>query len=122
VNCIETWLSGPGLQQSFFERSGRQLNVQDIVALAEQGDNNAVEQLAQYAVDLARALAQVVNILDPDYIVLGGGLSNLHFLYEVLPEKLSASVFGPDYHGRIVAPEFGDSSGIRGAARLWPLS
>jgi predicted NBD/HSP70 family sugar kinase len=121
-NCIETWLSGPGLQQSFFERSGRQLNVQDIVALAEQGDNNAVEQLAQYAVDLARALAQVVNILDPDYIVLGGGLSNLHFLYEVLPEKLSASVFGPDYHGRIVAPEFGDSSGIRGAARLWPLS
>lgn len=119
-NCIETWLSGPGLQQSFFDGSAKAVLVPDIVALAENGDQQALKQLDEYVDDLARALAQVVNILDPDCIVLGGGLSNMQYLYESMPAKLAAHVFGPDYQGQIVAPMFGDSSGIRGAARLWP--
>jgi fructokinase len=118
--CIETFLSGPASSAEFRARTGRVLAATEIAAEAESGDLAARAMMETYSERLARALASVVNIVDPEVIVLGGGLSKIDALYSVLPEKLAAHVFSPLVTTRILAPAHGDSSGVRGAAWLWP--
>ncbi len=117
--CIETFCSGPGLAADLLRVSGRRLQAPDIVLAAEQGDSDAEAALVRHEDRLARALASVINLLDPEVIVLGGGLSNLRRLYRNLPLLISRHIFSDGLATRIVPPRFGDSSGVRGAARLW---
>jgi fructokinase len=117
--CIETFLSGPGLSRSHFARFGRQLAAEEIVTNAEKGDADCDNSLKVYEDRLARALAHVINILDPDVIVLGGGLSNCHRLYDTIPKLWARHVFSDRVDTLLVPPKFGDSSGVRGAAWLW---
>jgi fructokinase len=117
--CIETWLSGPGFAAHFFEQTGRRLTAPEIVTLAEQGDDQAERALEHYTDRLARALAGVINILDPEVIVLGGGMSNIGRLYETVPRRWDPYVFSDQVATRLVPPVHGDSSGVRGAAWLW---
>ncbi|MDD5035691.1 MAG: ROK family protein [Methylococcaceae bacterium] len=117
--CIETFLSGPGLSHSHFQASGQRLSAEQIVAKAEQGDGDCESSLSIYEDRLARALAHVINLLDPDAIVLGGGLSNCRRLYENIPRLWERYVFSDRVDTRILPPRFGDSSGVRGAAWLW---
>lgn len=116
--CIETFLCGPALAQDFAPDA--RLSAQQIAQRAAQGDIEAETCLKRYENRLARALAHVVNIIDPDVIVLGGGLSNLERLYSNLPVQLASYVFSDTLLTRIVPPKHGDSSGVRGAAWLWP--
>ena len=118
--CIETFLSGPALAADFHLRSGRAATAQEIVAWAEAGDPAADATLARYEDRLARGLASVINLLDPDVIVLGGGLSNVGRLYEAVPRLWSRYVFSDRVETRLLPPVHGDSSGVRGAAWLWP--
>ena len=115
-DCIETFLSGPG----WAARSGLGLNARELVAAAERGEPVATEALARYCEQLARALASVINILDPQVIVLGGGLSNIPALYREVPPLLVRHVFSDQVNTRLVQARHGDSSGVRGAAWLWP--
>lgn len=117
--CIETFLSGPGLVR---DQSGdRRLDSPaEVAAAAADGAPDAIAVLARYQDRLARSLAQVINIVDPEVIVLGGGLSNLAALYREVPARLPAYVFSDRVDTRIVPPRHGDSSGVRGAAWLWP--
>jgi fructokinase len=118
--CIETWLSGPALAAEYLRVSGRKLTGVEIASLAAQGDLDAGAVLARYEVRLAKALAHLVNILDPDIIVLGGGLSNLDRLYKNVAPKLAQFAFSDAVETPIVRNRWGDSSGVRGAAWLWP--
>ena len=117
--CLETFLSGPGMARRFAESGGPGLTAAQIAEAAEAGDPAAVTHMARYAGRLARGLAGVINILDPDVVVLGGGLSRVAMLYERLPQLLPAHVFTDRLDTRIVPPVHGDSSGVRGAAWLW---
>lgn len=117
--CIETFCSGPGLVADLLQQTRRRLDGPEIVAAAQQGDLAAEAALRRFEHRLARALAAVVNVLDPDIIVLGGGLSNIDRLYRNLPGLIRQHVFSDGLATRIVPPSFGDSSGVRGAARLW---
>lgn len=117
--CIETFLSGPGLAAAFRRDTGRALTAAGLAEAAAGGDPAAVRHLERYADRLARGLAHVVNILDPDVIVLGGGLSNLAVLYERVPALWTRYVFSDRVDTRLVPPRHGDSSGVRGAAWLW---
>jgi len=121
-NCIETVLSGRGLKQSFLEQTGRELDAADIAAAALDGDAQAQAVIAIYSQQLARCLATVVNLLDPEVIVLGGGLSNIASLYDSVLPHMAEFVFTTDLQTRLVRPQFGDASGAIGAACLWPLS
>lgn len=118
--CIETFCSGPGLSAAFERATGRRLDAAAIAAAAAQGDAGAEAALRTYEQRLARALAAVINLLDPDVIVLGGGLSKLGRLYRHLPALVAEHVFSDGLATRILPPRFGDSSGVRGAAMLWP--
>jgi fructokinase len=122
TGCIETWLSGPRLQRQFEERTGRGLRATDIAAAALAGDAEAAAHMELYCDRLARALAGIINILDPHAIVLGGGLSRMTQLYDRVPELWKRYVFSePDHIAtRLLRPKHGDSSGVRGAAWLWP--
>jgi fructokinase len=115
--CIETFCSGPALRA---DHGGGLPDAQAVVAAAGAGERSAEAALQRYEDRLARALGSVVNLLDPDVIVLGGGLSNLARLYEGVPRLLPAYVFSDVVRTRIVPPVHGDSSGVRGAAWLWP--
>lgn len=117
--CIETWLSGPALSADLKRHTGDLLDGQAIVKAAARGDQEAEAALERYEDRLARALASVINLLDPEVIVLGGGMSNLHRLYRNLPARIRPRIFGDGLATRIVPPRFGDSSGVRGAAWLW---
>ncbi len=117
--CIETFCSGPGLAAAFARATGRNLDAAAIAAAAAGGDAAAEALLQAYEGRLARALAAVVNLLDPEVIVLGGGLSKLERLYRNLPAAMAAYVFSDGLATRILPPRFGDSSGVRGAAMLW---
>ncbi len=118
--CIETFLSGPAVEAEFFARTQRRMNATDIATAAENGERAAAEMIETYTDRLARALGSVVNIIDPEVIVLGGGLSKIAALYTQTREKLPAYVFSPTVKTKIVPPRHGDSSGVRGAAWLWP--
>jgi fructokinase len=122
TGCIETWLSGPRLQQQFEERTGRSLRATDIAQAALAGDAEAARHMELYCDRLARALAGIINILDPHAIVLGGGLSRMTQLYDRVPELWQLYVFSEPQHiaTRLLPPRHGDSSGVRGAAWLWP--
>jgi fructokinase len=115
TGCIETFLSGQGLVDDHGS-----LDAQAIVAAAAHGDADCTRTVERYAERLARALAMVINIVDPDAIVLGGGLSNCTTLYELVPQLWVEHVFSDHVATKLLPPKFGDSSGVRGAARLWP--
>ena len=120
--CLETFLSGPGLQREFFQVSGKDLSPPNISALALEGDQEGEEALQRYEHRLARGLATIINVLDPEVIVLGGGMSNLERIYETVPGLWGTWVFSDRVDTRLVQAVHGDSSGVRGAAWLWPPS
>ena len=117
--CIETWLSGPSLAADHVRYGGEDLPAHEIVQLANAGYGPCSATLARYEERLARALAGVINLLDPDVIVLGGGLSNIARLYDTVPRLWPRYVFSDRIDTRLVPPHHGDSSGVRGAAWLW---
>jgi fructokinase len=117
--CIETFLSGPGLARDHEQVTGQSVTTHEIVARAKSGDTQADASLKRYEDRLARGLAHVINILDPDIIVLGGGMCNLKPLYDNVPRVWDRYVFSDRVDTRLVPPRFGDSSGVRGAAWLW---
>jgi len=119
TGCVETFLSGPGVSRDHREATGEELDATTIAARAADGDPACEATLARYEDRLARALATVVNLLDPDVIVLGGGLSNLTRLYAGVPERWGAWVFSDRVDTALRPPKHGDSSGVRGAAWLW---
>lgn len=122
--CLETWISGTGLMRDFNTHPSRPadnapLTGPEIVALSEASDQSAVDAMERLEDRMARALAEIVNILDPDAIVLGGGLSQIPRLYETLPHRIQPYTFGGADKVLILAPKHGDASGVRGAAWLW---
>ncbi|MSO98260.1 MAG: ROK family protein [Rhodospirillaceae bacterium] len=118
--CIETFLSGPGLSADFEAATSEKIAAPDIVERAARGDAPAKAALDRYTQRLARSLATVINLLDPSVIVLGGGLSNIERLYRDVAPLLPEFVFSDTVVTPIVPPKHGDSSGVRGAAWLWP--
>jgi fructokinase len=122
TGCIETYLSGPGISRDHREATGEDLDAAAIAARAADGDRACEATLARHEERLARALATVVNLLDPDVIVLGGGLSNLDRLYRGVPERWGAWVFSDRVDTALRPPKHGDASGVRGAAWLWDAS
>jgi fructokinase len=120
TGCIETWLSGPGLARDHCGVSGEHADAATVAAAAGCGETNAQYSLQRYADRLARALASVVNILDPEVVVLGGGMSNIEYLYRAVPERWGEYVFSDRVDTRLLRAKHGDSSGVRGAAWLWP--
>jgi fructokinase len=117
--CIETFLSGPGLVRDHQQQTGHTADPAAIVAAAQRGDAAARETVARYEGRLARALASVINVLDPSAIVLGGGLSNIERLYEQVPRLWTEYVFSDAIVTTLRRARHGDSSGVRGAAWLW---
>ncbi|MFZ5506089.1 MAG: ROK family protein [Pseudomonadota bacterium] len=117
--CVETWLSGPALAADYLRTSGETAAPERIVARAADGDAACEATLQRYEARLARALAGVINLLDPDAIVLGGGLSSIGRLYERVPQLWAPHVFSDRIVTRLCPPLHGDSSGVRGAAWLW---
>ena len=118
-DCIETHLCGAGLLKSYRQLGGQLESVPALVAAAERGEAPAQQALEHYCQALASALAQVINIVDPEVIVLGGGLSNIDRLYQRVPELWMQWVFSDHCATQLRANRFGDSSGVRGAAWLW---
>ena len=118
--CIETFLSGLGFASDHARATGRTLSAPAIAAAAEAGDSGARASLDRYVERLARALATVMNIFDPETIVLGGGMSNVAALYAEVPKLWGRWAFSDAVATRLVPPAHGDSSGVRGAAWLWP--
>lgn len=119
TSCIEKWISGTGFADDYARAAGVRLKGEQIVARARQGEAAARGALDRYTNRLARALAHVVNLLDPDVIVLGGGMSNVDELYELVSPHLARYVFGGEADTPVVRSKHGDSSGVRGAAWLW---
>jgi fructokinase len=117
--CIETFLSGPGMAADHLRVTGRKLSARQIAEAADRGDPVCVETLRRYVDRMARALAQVINTLDPDVIVLGGGLSKIECLYTELPRAWADYVFSDRVDTALARPRHGDSGGVRGAAWLW---
>lgn len=117
--CVETWLSGPGLTADHARHNDETVSAQDIEARAMQGDDACEATLQRYERRLAKALAQVINILDPEVIVLGGGLSNMDRLYSNVPALWAEYIFSDIVRTKLLRNRHGDSSGVRGAAWLW---
>lgn len=117
--CLEQWVSGTGLAADHLRRTGVVATAEAIAERADAGDTTARETLALHADRLARGIAQVVNLIDPEVIVLGGGLSKLEGLYLDLPRLAARYVFAAEPRMTIRPPRWGDASGVRGAARLW---
>jgi fructokinase len=120
VGCIETFLSGPGFERDYARCAGSPRSSHDIVRAVAAGEHHAVGALRRYEDRLARGLAGVVNVLDPDAIVLGGGMSNLPDLAPAVSALLPSYVFSDAVLTRVLPNVHGDSSGVRGAAWLWP--
>jgi fructokinase len=120
VGCVETFLSGPAFERDHALVSGARRSSQEIVRAAAAGDPTAIRTLERYEDRLARALAGVINLLDPDVVVLGGGMSNLPGLPAAVSAALSRYVFSDTLLTTVVLNVHGDSSGVRGAAWLWP--
>ncbi|MFZ3176878.1 MAG: ROK family protein [Methylovirgula sp.] len=120
TDCVETWLSGGALAAEHRRRTGESVTAETIAEAARRGETEASRSLEIYADRLARALALVANIVDPDAIVFGGGVSNIIQLYEILPPLLGRYAFSDVVTTRVLKAMHGDSSGVRGAAWLWP--
>ena len=118
--CIETFISGTGFAMDYRRLSGHALKGSEIIRLVEESDPVAELALRRYELRLAKSLAHVVNILDPDVIVLGGGMSNVDRLYQTVPQLIKQFVFGGECETPVRKAKHGDSSGVRGAAWLWP--
>jgi fructokinase len=119
--CIETWISGTGLEADYQRATKNHLSGKEIIARMESGEPAAVACLERYEDRLTRSLANLINILDPDVIVLGGGVSQVPRLYRNVPIRLKEYVFGREADTPVLAAKHGDASGVRGAAWLWPL-
>jgi fructokinase len=119
--CVETFLSGPGMTRDHFQRTGEHGTPQEIYTGGLNNNPTCLKTLERYEHRLARGLASVINIFDPEVIVLGGGMSNIDRWYSTVPVLWRSWVFSDRVDTRLVAPRFGDSSGVRGAAWLWPL-
>jgi fructokinase len=117
--CIEQFLSGPALARDYREAGGESCSAADIAARAAAGDALAEAALSRYAERMARALGSIINVIDPDVIVLGGGVSNIERLYTLVPQMWRPYVFSDRVETRLVRAQHGDSSGVRGAAWLW---
>jgi fructokinase len=117
--CLETWVSGPGMEADHARVTGERLAGAEIAARAERGDAAARATFDRHADRLARGLAHVINIFDPHVVVLGGGLSNLAHLYAELPERIAPHLFAAHPRVSLRPPRWGDASGVRGAAWLW---
>jgi fructokinase len=120
LGCIEAFLSGPGLARDYERSEGRGLSPAEIVERAAAGTVECVAALARYEMRLGRALAHMINFIDPDVIVLGGGLSSITSLYRNVPDRWAGYVYAPALMTRLVPAMHGDASGVRGAAWLWP--
>ncbi len=118
--CIETFLSGPGLSRDHYDITRQRLSARELAMRAARFDHEAEETMARYEDRLARALATVINVIDPQVIVLGGGVSKVKTLYERVPRLWQQYIFSDVIETQLVPPKFGDSSGVRGAAWLWP--
>lgn len=118
--CIETYLSGPGLSRDHELVNGERCSGEVLAERAAAGDGNCLQTLERYADRMARALASVINIVDPDVIVLGGGVSKIQALYELVPQRWGDYVFSDHVATRLACNVHGDASGVRGAAWLWP--
>lgn len=117
--CMETFIAGPSLERDYESKAGHHLSGSAISKKAAEGDAAAIEALVTYADRMARGLAVIITLIDPDTIVLGGGVSNIPQIYDMVPPLLPAYVFGGEAHTPIVQAKHGDSSGVRGAAWLW---
>lgn len=117
--CIEAYLSGPALSRDHLQHTGIPLPAKAIALQAEAGDPDCAATLQRYELRLGRALASIINLLDPQVIVLGGGLSNIQRLYRHLPDCCAPHVFSDVFSTAFLPPQHGDSSGVRGAAWLW---
>ena len=117
--CIETFLSGPGLERDFWLATGEKLNAAEIVLRANNNESQAEQCLQRYENRMARSLAHIINVLDPHVIVLGGGMSNVQRLYKNVPAIWGQHVFSDSVLTQLLPPKFGDTSGVRGAAWLW---
>ena len=118
-NCIETVISGRGLQQTYLEKFGNNLEAKEIAQRAKAEDTAATKCIEIYAEQLACSLSTIINMVDPHAIVLGGGLSNIESLYDLLPNYLTGHIFNDTVKTKILRPAFGDASGAIGAACLW---
>lgn len=118
--CLETWVSGTGLQRDYAEQVAPGLTAEEVVDRYRAGEPGAVAAIDRYIDRLGRAIAVVCNLLDPDVIVVGGGMSNVAELYDRLPRVIEERIFSDRWSSRISPAKWGDSSGVRGAARLWP--
>lgn len=119
TGCMETWVAGPSLERDFAKATGSPLPASDIAQRAKDGDKPAIDALGRHASRLARGLAVIVNITDPDVIVLGGGLSRLTHLYDMVPPLMARWILSDRPDVTIVPPAWGDAGGVRGAAWLW---
>jgi fructokinase len=117
--CMETWVSGRAFEAEYFDHSGEQLRAREIIDRKRAGDHRSNLLWDRYIDRVARGLATVVNTLDPDVFVMGGGMSNIDELYDDLPPALAKRTFSTVFHTPIVRARHGDSSGVRGAAWLW---
>lgn len=118
--CLEQWISGTALTRCFKARTGRTETGAAIASLAQQGDTAAIYEISALINRVGRAIASICNVIDPDVVVIGGGLSNIPMLYRELPKVIEQYLFADHWGGKVVPPHWGDSSGVRGAARLWP--
>jgi fructokinase len=116
--CVERWVSGSGFERAFTATTGRTLPAPAIVAAARSGDPEARAALASYIDRLGRSIAVIVNLLDPGIVVLGGGMSNVAEIYEAAPAIVERYAFADGWKGKVLPARWGDSSGVRGAARL----
>lgn len=117
--CLETWISGTGFHQDYTRKTGIESSGKKIMELVAHHNEAAIDALENYMDRLARSLASMINILDPNIIVLGGGMSNVETLYERIPLLWKPHIFSDFVHTKLVPPQYGDSSGVRGAAWLW---
>ncbi len=117
--CLETWISGTGLKNDYKRVVGKALSTHDIIANAKEGEENATAALHRYSDRLSRGLASVINVLDPEVIILGGGMGNATQLYDMVPKMWGRYIISDTVMTKLLPPKYGDSSGVRGAAWLW---
>jgi fructokinase len=120
--CLEMWISGTGLARDYVAGNGEPVTARAIMAAVDAGDRRAIEAFERYEGRLARGLAMLINAIDPDVLVFGGGMSKVERLYGDLPGLILPHIFGGEFDTRLLPARFGDSSGVRGAAWLWPAA